>query len=185
VVAGRRLGADEAALWARVRASVRPLPGRRAEAIPLAAPQELLGRRKVHTPSATPSTAPAPPAARHGPGQTLDRGWDRRLLTGAVMPDVTIDLHGHHLASAHAALDVGLARAIAHGNRVVLLVTGKPPRPESQRPHARGAIRAAIEDWLRLSRHAGAIAAIRGAHPRHGGTGALYIVLRRQRTTSS
>ena len=62
-----------------------------------------------------------------------------------------------------------------------LNATGKPPRPESERPHARGAIRAAIADWLAASRHADAIAAVRGAHPRHGGQGALYIVLRRPR----
>jgi DNA-nicking Smr family endonuclease len=45
----------------------------------------------------------------------------------------------------------------------------------------RGAIRAAVGDWLAASRHAGHIAAVRGAHPRHGGAGALYIVLRRRR----
>jgi len=112
---------------------------------------------------------------------TLDGGWDKRLGRGMVMPDSSIDLHGHTLASAHALLDRGIAGAIARGDRVLLLVTGKPPRPESERPHARGAIRAAIGDWLAGSRHADAIAAVRNAHPRHGGAGALYIVLRRAR----
>ena len=97
------------------------------------------------------------------------------------MPDSSLDLHGHTLASAHAMLDQGLGRAITRGDRVLLLVTGKPPRPESERPHARGAIRAAISDWLGASRHADSIAAIRNAHPRHGGQGALYIVFRRPR----
>jgi DNA-nicking Smr family endonuclease len=112
---------------------------------------------------------------------TLDGGWDRRLLKGAVVPDDTIDLHGHTLASAHAMLDARLDQAVARGDRVLLLVTGKPPRPESERPHARGAIRAAVADWLAFSRHAGRIAAVRAAHPRHGGAGALYIILRRAR----
>jgi len=74
-----------------------------------------------------------------------------------------------------------LEAAIARGDRVLLLITGKPPRPESERPHARGAIRAAVGDWLAASRHGDRIAAVRGAHPRHGGQGALYIVLKRQR----
>ena len=116
-----------------------------------------------------------------GPGVTLDGGWDRRLGKGAVAPDDTIDLHGHTLASAHAMLDARLGDAVARGDRVLLLVTGKPPRPESERPHARGAIRAAVADWLAASRHAGRIAAVRAAHPRHGGAGALYIILRRAR----
>lgn len=102
-----------------------------------------------------------------------------------VFPDATVDLHGHTLHSAHDLLDAALSRSIAHGDRVVLLVTGKPPRAESERPHARGAIRAAVGDWLAASRHAGHIAAIRGAHPRHGGAGALYLILRRGRDAKS
>jgi DNA-nicking Smr family endonuclease len=79
-------------------------------------------------------------------------------------------------------LDAALAAAIRAGDRTILLVTGKPPRPASERPHARGAIRAATGDWLAGSRHSSAIAAVRAAHPRHGGAGALYIVLKRPRT---
>lgn len=174
----RGLGPDEAALWARLRASVRPMAGRE-QAASVSAP--LTGRRLPVPPPAAP---PLPSFAQTAPGHTLDRGWDRRLAGGAIVPDRMIDLHGHTLASAHAALETGLEQAIRRGDRVILLVTGKPPRPESHRPHARGAIRAAVEDWLRLSRHAGAIAAVRGAHPRHGGAGALYVILRRPRARS-
>ncbi len=128
-----------------------------------------------------PLRQPAPPPPKP-PRDTLDGGWDRRLSRGLVAPESTIDLHGHTLSSAHAMLDQGLARAIAHGDRVLLLITGKPPRPESERPHARGAIRAAVGDWIAASRHADSVAAVRGAHPRHGGQGALYIILRRSRS---
>lgn len=78
-------------------------------------------------------------------------------------------------------LDYQLDQSIRQGERMILLVTGRPPRKESERPHARGAIRAAIGDWLQLSRHADMIAAVRNAHPRHGGAGALYVILRRKR----
>lgn len=115
---------------------------------------------------------------------TLDGSWDRRLSRGLTQPDSSLDLHGHTLSSAHGLLDQALERAIARGDRVLLLVTGKPPRPDSERPHARGAIRAAVADWLAASRHADRIAAVRNAHPRHGGAGALYIVLRRSTPSS-
>jgi DNA-nicking Smr family endonuclease len=117
------------------------------------------------------------------PGETLDGGWDRRLSRGLVGPDRTIDLHGHTLASAHHALDHALDRAVQEGARLILLVTGRPPRAEDRGPDRprRGAIRASVGDWLTGSRHAGKIAAVRNAHPRHGGAGALYIVLRRNR----
>ena len=87
----------------------------------------------------------------------------------------------HADLGAIASLDAALERSRARGDRVILLITGKPPRRDSERPHARGAIRAAVGDWLHASRHADAIAAVRGASPRHGGAGALYIVLRRPR----
>lgn len=96
------------------------------------------------------------------------------------MPDRSIDLHGHTLASAHNMLDQALERAVLEGVRVLLVITGKPPRDPA--PHRRGLIRAAIGDWLGSSRHAGQIAAVRNAHPRHGGTGALYVILRRARS---
>ncbi|PTQ61077.1 DNA-nicking Smr family endonuclease [Sphingomonas aurantiaca] len=208
-MAGRPLNPDEAQLWARVMASVRPMRAvavripERAPPLPpppkpligpngkvIPPPPAPMGRVKplVRTvvtpfasrPGAKPGVAPRA-AARPITANTLDGGWDKRLTRGAVIPDSSIDLHGHTLASAHTMLDVGLGRAIARGDRVLLLVTGKPPRPESERPHARGAIRSAVTDWLAGSRHADSIAAVRGAHPRHGGQGALYIVLRRGR----
>jgi DNA-nicking Smr family endonuclease len=179
-VAERRLSADEAELWARVMATVTPIAPHRSmpeiDPTPRKPPKLLaVPVRRVPTP------APPRPVAAKPPGTTLDGGWDRRLSRGLVEPDATVDLHGHTLPSAHGLLDQALERSISRGDRVILLITGKPPRAESERPHARGAIRAAVGDWLHASRHSDAIAAVRGANPRHGGTGALYIVLRRPR----
>ncbi|MBJ6122006.1 Smr/MutS family protein [Sphingomonas mollis] len=151
-----------------------------AKAAVLPKPVVVMTRKAGRVPPPPPVAVPKPSPARTVQNN-LDASWDRKLGRGAVIPDSSIDLHGHTLASAHAMLDAGIDRAIRRGDRVLLLVTGKPPRPESERPHARGAIRAAVADWLAGSRHADAIAAVRGAHPRHGGLGALYIVLRRPR----
>lgn len=195
---GRRtLAPEEAALWKRVIATVTPLD--RGKARPLAdrekskdgvvseagsMPAAAISSNGLNA-SSRRTDAPARPqpvpARKEASANTLDGSWDRRLSRGLVTPESSIDLHGHSLASAYDRLDAGLEQAIRQGDRVLLLVTGKPPRPESERPHARGAIRAAIGDWLKASRHSDRIAAVRGAHPRHGGTGALYIVLRRPR----
>lgn len=176
----RSLGPDEAILWARVMASVKPLRG--VVPPPAPKPEPVVVKPKPSVGGRIAKPVPVVAKARpQAPGTTLDGSWDRRIARGIVSPDTSIDLHGHTLASAHAMLDHGLEQAIARGDRVLLLVTGKPPRAESERPHARGAIRAAVADWIAGSRHAGAIAAVRGAHPRHGGAGALYIVLRRGR----
>ncbi|RYG89630.1 MAG: DNA mismatch repair protein MutS [Alphaproteobacteria bacterium] len=179
----RRLAPEEAALWQLVIASVKPIAGRKAVAKPAPAPPAAAAAAPVAKPAAkvmkaAPPPAPPPPRSAQS-ANTLDGSWDRQLSRGLVSPESAIDLHGHSLASAYDRLDRGLEQAIAQGDRVLLLVTGKPPRAESERPHARGAIRAAVGDWLASSRHASRIAAVRNAHPRHGGSGALYIVLRR------
>ncbi|MDQ1686844.1 MAG: hypothetical protein QOC82_3581 [Frankiaceae bacterium] len=160
-------------MWARVVASVRPLEG----VTPPPLPPEPAPKEEKPAPPKLAAVKAAP--VRKPPGTTLDGTWDRRLSRGAVAPDLVVDLHGHNLATAWHLLDRRLEQAIAAEARLLLLVTGKPPGPE--RPIKRGAIRAAIGDWLAASRHSGAVAAVRTAHPRHGGAGALYIVLRRRR----
>jgi DNA-nicking Smr family endonuclease len=110
--------------------------------------------------------------------KTLDGSWDKRLRSGEVEPDRVLDLHGMSLDTAWTAIDRGLENAIARGDRVLLLITGhhRPGEP----PVQRGRIRAAVHDWLAASRHASHIAAVRGAHRRHGGGGSLYLILRRK-----
>ncbi|MGN8000786.1 Smr/MutS family protein [Sphingomonas sp. 22176] len=196
---GRRdLAPEEAALWQKVIASVTPLhvratprklppepvatPAPKPIPRPSRAPIDVPIGKLVPTRPARPAITLSSPMPDTHERRTLDASWDRRLSRGLVAPESSIDLHGHNLHAAYDRLDAGLAQAIAHGDRVLLLVTGKPPRPESERPHARGAIRAAVGDWLAASRHSDRIAAVRQAHPRHGGAGALYIVLRRPRS---
>ena len=168
---------DGHALWQRVAETVRPLKG-------TAARSRMTSSAPPPPFEFTPRTPVVPAARQSAPGETLDGGWDRRLRRGVVAPDVTIDLHGHTLLSAQAQLEAGLAAAILRGARLILLVTGRPPRERGERIDGRpvrGAIRASVGDWLHGSRHAGHVAAVRNAHPRHGGAGALYIVLRRGR----
>ena len=187
-MAGRQLGAEERALWKRVTESVRPItrvkPGAPKLAVakpavaPVAepAPPPLPARRIGRVPPPLPPRLVSKPTAP----DTLDGGWDRRLRRGLVSPDRAIDLHGHTLATAHASLDAELAHAIAADARLILIVTGRPLRERADGTR-RGLIRAAIGDWLAGSGHASRIAAVRNAHPRHGGAGALYVVLRRRR----
>jgi DNA-nicking Smr family endonuclease len=172
----RPLDAEERALWARVIASVEPLEGR----APQPAPPPPAHRAPLPPVRARRPEPPSPPkivVAAPAKPNTLDGSWDRRLSRGLVDPDLAVDLHGHSLDSAWRVLDAGLDTAIRRGARLLLLVTGKPRAPGS----GRGAIRAAVGDWLGASRHADAIAAVRNAHPRHGGAGAIYIILRRPR----
>lgn len=188
----RGLSADEAALWRKVADTVTPLhPAPPAPLVlglakesgqlpePPPPPKKPKGRIPPPRPVAPPPAAPPTrPLTAHG----LDASWDRKLARGVIDPDVTIDLHGMNLDRAHTRLVGGIAQALAMGARVVLLIAGKP-RPHGDhdaRGERRGAIRAKLLDWLAHSPHASAIAAVRPAQPRHGGSGAVYIVLRKR-----
>ncbi len=174
----RSLNPDEAELWARVTATIRPL-SRKPAPEPQAEPEpqaQAEPRRAAAKPAR--QSPPPPPPPRPRPGTTLDGTWDRKLEGGAVSPDRVVDLHGHNLDRAWSAIDSALEHAIAAGERVVLLITGHS-RP-GDAPVRRGRIRAAVHDWLAASRHAAKIAAVRPAHGRHGGGGSLYIILRRK-----
>jgi len=187
--APRGLSPEESALWNKVAATVKPLhrspPPRVAaeHAKPTGAPHSAvpqpkkLKQRHAHVPLHKPPPSPPPPPA---PG--LDSHWERRLSRAGVDPDFTLDLHGHNLEQAYRRLDDGLVQAKAMGARLVLVITGKPrPVQAADRAEKRGAIRAKILDWLAAGQHAADIAAIRNAHRRHGGEGAIYLVLRRRR----
>ena len=185
----RGLTADEAELWSRVARTVKPLPRAAPPAEPgvalKPAPHPVKQSRPV---AARPAVVPAPlKAVPAPPPQTLDRhgldgSWERKLKGAAIQPDFTLDLHGHSLDAAHARLDHGLAQAAAMGARLVLVIAGRPrPVEAADRGERRGAIRAKLLDWLAAGPHAGRIAAVRGAHRKHGGAGAVYVVLKKPR----
>ncbi len=189
---GRRLTADEAEIWAQVARTVTPLEKRRPVAIPTALmaapartvvlppaspPKKVKGRIPAPLPPKPVATKPKADAPLH-----LDGSWEKRISKGTLVPDFSLDLHGSNLDQAYVRLMHGLTQAKAMGARVVLIVTGKPrPVDAMDRGTARGAIRAKITDWLAASDHALDIVAIRGAHRRHGGQGAIYVVLKKRR----
>lgn len=106
----------------------------------------------------------------------VDKSWERDFRSGRISIDLTVDLHGHYLAGAHTALSRALDRATAMGARVVLVIAGKSRGPDEA---PRGAIRRELTTWLAHSHHSSRILAVRNAHPRHGGAGAVYVVLRK------
>jgi DNA-nicking Smr family endonuclease len=194
--APRGLSVGEQAAWAHLAASVKPLPGKKRPAPPAPPkplipappkPQKVAAPAKPAKPAAKPRTplavrtVPGVPAASAAGDPGLDSHWDRRVKAGRLDPDLTLDLHGHTLDTAYDRIMAGIDQAQAMGARVVLVVAGRErPVDPADRMAKRGAIRAKLLDWLAASRHAGAITAVRRAHTRHGGEGALYLILKRR-----
>jgi DNA-nicking Smr family endonuclease len=194
MTAPRGLSADERAAWERLAATVTPLQPTVSPPLgEVAVVKRLTEGERLEPRPAKPvapsshhhaSRGPPPPRGeeRAASGSGLDSHWDRKFQAGRIEPDFTLDLHGHTLDSAHARLDDGLFQAKAMGARVVLLIAGKPrPVDAADRGTRRGAIRAKVLDWLAAGPHGSDIAAVRKAHRRHGGEGALYLILKRRR----
>lgn len=187
--APRGLSPEEAALWAKLAQTVRPLDPLRSGDAKLAKAGSQAVAPKASEPAGKSTAALHQPVAGLSPPKAADRGktgldshWERRLARASSEPDFTLDLHGHNLDQAWHRLDAGLVQAKAMGARLVLVVTGKSrPVEAADRGARRGAIRAKILDWLAAGQHASDIAAVRNAHRRHGGNGALYLVLKRPR----
>lgn len=190
--APRGLSTGEQAAWAHLASSVKPLPGKKRPSPPAPAKPAVVVPAKPAVPlkplkPAKPQPRPpqhrplaAPPPRAPAPQVGLDSHWDRRMKAGRLDPDLTLDLHGHTLDTAYDRIMAGLDQARAMQARVVLVVAGRErPVDPADRMAKRGAIRAKLLDWLAASRHADTITAVRRAHIRHGGEGALYLILKR------
>jgi DNA-nicking Smr family endonuclease len=191
----RGLSAEEQAAWSALAQSVTPMAGRAVPgSIPgagakaemkRAATVKVLPKAPPKPPIKTPVKLPparraTPPPPKRVFNSQLDGHWNRKLKAGQIAPDYTLDLHGHTLDTAYMRITSGMDQARAMGARVVLVIAGRErPVDPADRGDKRGAIRAKLLDWLAASHHADAIAAVRRAHIRHGGDGALYLVLRR------
>ena len=145
------------------------------------------------------------PAARHGPRKSVEtatpkqrakpqaasatRGLDgrtaERLRRGQLDPDARLDLHGMTEAVAHRTLLTFLKSAHRQGARLVLVVTGKGARSADAAfdlefgGRTRGVLNAMTPRWLAEPEFAPFVVEVRAAHRRHGGSGALYVYLRK------
>lgn len=192
----RHLSPEERALWDHVTRQAQPLHPR-----PRTAPEVPEPPKPV---SAQPEMPPIP-AFRLGEkadhrrsddlvsGLVEDMGrlpirMDARthgkMKKGKLIPEARIDLHGMTVAQAHPALTGFLLTAHAQGRRLVLVITGKGKARDdwAPMPVRQGVLRHQVPVWLSLPPLAQVVLQVTPAHVTHGGGGALYVYLKRQRT---
>jgi DNA-nicking Smr family endonuclease len=140
------------------------------------------------TPPKPVAPVPVPPPRQNQPSG-LDGRTAERLKRGALTPEGRLDLHGMTEIAAHRALTTFVRGASARGLRLVIVVTGKGAKPAApDEPfdleldrRTRGVLKAMTPRWLGEPALAGLVADVRSAHRQHGGTGALYVYLRKSR----
>ena len=104
----------------------------------------------------------------------IDRRSWLRLKRGKVEIEDSVDLHGLTQQQAHSRLDRFLADAQRAGLRCVLVVTGKGLMNG-------GVLRHMVPRWLNEGANRERVVAFLPAQPKHGGGGALYLLIRRRR----
>jgi DNA-nicking Smr family endonuclease len=126
---------------------------------------------------------PAKPALTKSVVQSapLDNRVTRELVRGRRTFDGVIDLHGMDQMRAHAALREFLRQAHFRGDRIVLVITGKGRSSINNDSGERdiGVLRRLVPHWLKTPALSANIMGIDEAHERHGGSGALYVRLRK------
>ena len=176
---GRRgLSAQEQKLWSDVTRLVAPL---RRPPLPADPAPTAPGKTKPK-PSRAPARAVVAAAARPTASlEAFDRRLKQRLARGTETIEARVDLHGKTQSEAYAALFSFLRKAQGNGAKFVLVITGKGGNAREDGSE-RGVLKRQVPQWLRLPEFRRYVLGFEDAHHRHGGAGALYLRIRRQRS---
>jgi DNA-nicking Smr family endonuclease len=176
----RVLSPEERRLWAEFARGIVPLRGRHVPEAPPAepAPDNPLPPQPIRPPNPARQSDIRPALPPLAP---LERKARLKLRRGIDRPDAILDLHGMRQIEAHGELVRFLARAQTRGHGLVLVVTGKGGAPAGEGLfEERGVLRRMVPHWLRLPDLRPIVLGFEEASPQHGGSGALYVRLRRR-----
>ena len=187
----RVLSYEERVLWSAVTKAITPLRDMPTAASEAAAVAGVVVSEVRKLPRPAPKTVkPGKPATvvpymppQQMPPQPelapLGRRMKQRLARGREAIDARLDLHGLTQAQAHAALLRFLRAASARDVRLVLVITGKGARGDRES----GVLRRHVPQWFGLPEFRPFVVGFEVAHIAHGGEGALYVRVRRMRST--
>jgi len=179
---------DPTSLFLDAMADVRPLPAHERERV--AGPAPASPAREVTRPDAealaelcdlVAGTVPLDISDTDEHIEGVMHGLDprllRRLRAGEFAYQAHLDLHGMTTEEARPAVETFLLQAYQSGKRCVLIVHGRGRNSKDQVP----VLKSRLVTWLARGQWKRLVLAFTSARPCDGGTGALYVLLRRQR----
>ncbi len=126
---------------------------------------------------------PKPVVPRLPPLSPLNKKERKKVVRGGKgYLDARIDLHGLTQYEAHQRLTSFIYQSQAMGFSVVLVITGKG-MDSSHSPYGddRGVLRRMVPQWLSLPDMRSCVVGFDQAHVSHGGSGALYVRIRKRK----
>ena len=179
----RKIPDDELQLWRRAMTGVTPLhpappepPGGKGQPGTTDAAGATPPKAAAHKPARPERPTTQLPHLAPGVTAGLDHRTAERLRRGKLAIEARLDLHGLRQAEAHAELAGFVERSYQAGLRVLLVITGKGTLREEA-----GVLRSQVPRWLNEPRLRQRVIGFQPAQRRHGGDGALYVLLRRAR----
>lgn len=120
-----------------------------------------------------------------GTAADIDRQTMRRFKREEFPVEAALDLHGFTEDKAFAAVNRFITDAYLAGKRCVIIVTGKGLSHDDEDIFApKGVLKERVPQWLNNENLSHLILTYIHPSPRLGGSGALYILLRRRRQES-
>ena len=107
-----------------------------------------------------------------GQGIALSKKNIKDFSKGNVFIENKLDLHGYNLVEAKNLLENFINQSVKNNKRLILVITGKGKEEE-------GIIKNNIISWLNTKDLRNKILATSFASKKHGGSGAIYILLRK------
>ncbi|MEP1207107.1 MAG: Smr/MutS family protein [Rhizobiaceae bacterium] len=194
-----KLSAEDSKIWTQVAKTVTPLSEEKGQFLKdeMNRLMEAVSTTSTGSPSPSPSsTSPlSPPLSKKpmnfaSPGQSvasqrqnaspnpIEERIVKSIGKGRQAIDARIDLHGMTQDRARFALLDFLQMAQQANHRIVLVITGKGDQ-------GRGVLRENVPRWLSLPAFSQLVNGYRESQSAHGGEGALYVRIRRNKRTSS
>ncbi len=100
-----------------------------------------------------------------------------KLKAGAYSPEGHVDLHGQNMEQAYATLTAFIRHAYQSGKRHLIVVTGRGKNSPGGMP----VLRERVQTWLTRDPFKRVVLGFCSAQPGDGGTGALYLLLRKRK----
>ena len=184
----RKLSKDEQELWKKVKESATPLAQHKNVPASLKAfakkafqTTRIMADLKVG-PISSPTQMALPPT-KEKPILKMDQKAFSKMTRGRLEPEATLDLHGYTLAQAYPLLVQFIQRNFHANRRLVLVITGKGKKhkPLADEHEGNGILRKQVPLWLSSPPCKTKILQVCQAHIKHGGSGALYVYLTRNK----
>jgi DNA-nicking Smr family endonuclease len=170
----RKLSDEDRILWNRVAKTATPLKGKTVRLLSDPEPVDMAMMDQMLVADIAAAPVNRPPPKGRPQAHRFDTPTRNKLSKGRLPIEGRVDLHGLTQREAHALLLSFLHRAYADGMRYVLVITGKGSSFGSD-----GVLRRAVPEWLATQSFRSLISSHDSAARHHGGSGAIYIRLRR------